>query len=503
LSSSNSSNNSNQLISVGIDIGTTTTHLIVSKLSFANVSLVNAAPNLAISGREILHESAIYATPLTDDGEIEASLVAQIIAEAYSAAGLEKSTIQTGALIITGQSARARNAEAVSASLAALAGDFVIESAGPHLESILAARGSLAVEYSAQSDKTVLNIDIGGGTSNFALICRGKIVDSACLNIGGRMVQFDFQSETGTNRTNRTIKAISESGQLLGQNQIKKGQSADLDVLKTLAQQGAALILQVAQGAEILLSQVMLTENLSHDLIGHDLSGIDEIWLSGGVASAFTEENLFRYDDLGVLLARALEELLRAQQITFQISPRAIRATVIGAGLHTLQLSGSTIGFEQNSRAMLPLRNVKIIKLPLLSSDSATDLSFEATIGRQLKQREHDWSKEAVCLVLSGITRDMLSFKFLDHLAQKLSDSFLSYKGREPLVIVSDADLAMALRLLLQGRLTDKRIITVDGINAEEGDYIDIGTPVSSSSDPNTQSLPVVVKTLVFYKSPV
>jgi len=149
-----------EIISVGIDIGTTTTHLIITKLSFANSQLVNAAPSLAINKREILHESEIYFTPLNKDGEIDAEKTAEIIKKAYLEAGIEPGEVQTGALIITGQSARARNAEAVISNLAALAGDFVIESAGPHLESVLAARGSSAVEYSKQSGQTILNIDI-------------------------------------------------------------------------------------------------------------------------------------------------------------------------------------------------------------------------------------------------------------------------------------------------------------------------------------------------------
>ncbi|MFA7338836.1 MAG: ethanolamine ammonia-lyase reactivating factor EutA, partial [Candidatus Obscuribacterales bacterium] len=131
---------SNALISVGIDIGTTTSHLVVTKLTFANASLVNAAPNLAITNREIIFESDVFLTPLTATGEIAAKQTAELIEKAYQTIGLKKSDIDTGALIITGQSARARNAEEVSAHLAELAGDFVVESAGPHLESALAAR---------------------------------------------------------------------------------------------------------------------------------------------------------------------------------------------------------------------------------------------------------------------------------------------------------------------------------------------------------------------------
>ncbi|MDQ5937865.1 MAG: ethanolamine utilization protein EutA, partial [Cyanobacteriota bacterium erpe_2018_sw_21hr_WHONDRS-SW48-000092_B_bin.40] len=182
----------NALVSVGIDIGTTTSHLVVTKLTFANASLVNAAPNLAITNREIIYESEVMLTPLTATGEIAAKQTAELIERAYQTIGLNKSDIDTGALIITGQSARARNAEAVSAHLAELAGSFVVESAGPHLESALAARGSQAVDYSQKTGLTILNIDIGGGTSNYALVVEGTIRETACLNVGGRMLQFDW-----------------------------------------------------------------------------------------------------------------------------------------------------------------------------------------------------------------------------------------------------------------------------------------------------------------------
>jgi len=326
----------------------------------------------------------------------------------------------------------------------------------------------------------------------------GKIVDTACLNIGARMVRFNCD---------RTIKSISAEANLLCQADKEKFKtiavgSAASHAIVELATQMAELILHSAAGKIFAppLNQLMLSEKLNSN---YSLGAIDQLFLSGGVAASFSEEDLARYGDMGVYLAHALKNLLVQRKISFQISPRAMRATVIGAGLHTLQLSGSTIGFDST---LLPLRNLKIIKIDWQkrlenNQEQLLLTDLEKVILGQLKILEHDWSEAPIAMALSGITKDMLSFQFLKSLAQALSRCFLLYRGREPLIVVSDADLAMALALLLQGMLVDKRIITVDGINAEEGDYIDIGRPIYSSADPNTQSLPIVVKTLVFYES--
>lgn len=483
---------SNALISVGIDIGTTTSHLVVTKLTFANASLVNAAPNLAITNREIIFESDVFLTPLTATGEIAAKQTAELIEKAYQTIGLKKSDIDTGALIITGQSARARNAEAVSAHLAELAGDFVVESAGPHLESALAARGSQAVDYSQKTGLSILNIDIGGGTSNYALVTDGTIIDTACLNVGGRMLQLDWATNTISAVSDSALVVIKDNHQLSQHaSRLKAGAPIETGLLRQLAQEVAQTILLAAVGRTPYL-ELMLTNALTNSPT-QSLQEVDEIWLSGGVASAFGEEDLSKFNDLGVFIAQALTEELSRQSITYKIAPRAIRATVIGAGLHTLQLSGSTIGFSLEN---LPLRNLKLIKV-----DATKSNSMATQIEQQMQQREHHWQQSPVALVLTGIKGEMLSFTFLKDLAVELSQIFLDASACEPFVLVSEADLAMALNLILKGQLPDKRIITVDGINVAAGDYIDIGRPVSTSADPNTQSLPIVVKTLLFYKS--
>jgi ethanolamine utilization protein EutA len=505
------------LLSVGIDIGTTTTHLVVSRLTFANDSLPSQAPNLAIVGREILYESAVFLTPLVT-GElgptIDSKAVAEIVSGAYAAANLTSHDIQSGALIITGESARIRNARAISEELAHLAGAFVCESAGPNMECYLAARGSQAVETSRFSSKAVLNIDIGGGTSNYALIRRGIIESTAALNIGGRCLQF-----TADNK----LAQASYSGMVLLKricpqtNWHEAAQGAILceEQLNSLANLMAQEILDTAHGKG---SDLLLTEPLSYNKEGCAATPDEfEIVFSGGVAALMEQagaDNNFPYGDMGLYLARALIAAMAAKPYTFRIAPRAIRATVIGAGMHSLQLSGSTVGFKEEDLhlGLLPLRNLKLIKLK-----GAMLYDMELSLSKQCRIKEIDITSEhcAVYLDLPLTPRSsdsaeksedienksIYSFSKLKHLADQLSDSFSNLQGRQPLVVLCQPDLAMALALLLENKNRSMKIITVDGVNAELGDYVDIGLPVSTSDDSNTKSLPVVIKTLVFYKS--
>ena len=113
------------------------------------------------------------------------------MAEEYRKAGIRRESVDTGAIIITGETSRKENARAVLDALSDFAGEFVVATAGPDLESVLAAKGAGAVDYSQRTGKTVLHMDIGGGTSNLALIRDGKIERTGCLNVGGRLLKFD------------------------------------------------------------------------------------------------------------------------------------------------------------------------------------------------------------------------------------------------------------------------------------------------------------------------
>ena len=123
------------LLSVGIDVGTTTTQIIFSRITLADVARPGRMPRVSITGREIIYQSPITFTPLLDRDTVDAEKLTAIARREYAVAGVDPRQVETGAVIITGEAAKKKNADAVLAALAGLAGDFVVSVAGPHVES--------------------------------------------------------------------------------------------------------------------------------------------------------------------------------------------------------------------------------------------------------------------------------------------------------------------------------------------------------------------------------
>ena len=178
------------LRSVGLDVGTTTTQMIVSQITVENRASGFAVPQMEITGRRILYQSPVQFTPLLGESLVDAEKLRDMIAKEYERAGITPADVDTGAIIITGETSRKENARAVLEKLSGFAGEFVVATAGPDLESVLAAKGAGATQWSEKTGKRVLHMDIGGGTSNLALIEEGKVIATGCLNVGGRLIKF-------------------------------------------------------------------------------------------------------------------------------------------------------------------------------------------------------------------------------------------------------------------------------------------------------------------------
>ena len=146
------------ILSVGIDIGTSTTQLIFSRLTIENRASSYTVPRICIVDKEVIYRSQIYFTPLKSATEIDAEAVKKIVRDEYRAAGKTPADLQTGAVIITGETARKQNANDVLAALSDLAGDFVVATAGPDLESVLSARGAGADALSKENRIAVANV---------------------------------------------------------------------------------------------------------------------------------------------------------------------------------------------------------------------------------------------------------------------------------------------------------------------------------------------------------
>src|SRR5262250_2522302 len=129
-----------RLLSVGVDIGSSTSHLVFSRLVLERLD-----SRYVVTERETFHQSDILLTPYADAETIDAAALGAFIADAYRDARVDPDEIDSGALILTGVAVRRRNARRIGELFAHQAGRLVAVSAGDALETTLAAYGSGAV----------------------------------------------------------------------------------------------------------------------------------------------------------------------------------------------------------------------------------------------------------------------------------------------------------------------------------------------------------------------
>lgn len=75
------------MLSAGIDIGTTTTHLVISRIGIGVMEGFGTVPSVHITSKKVLFKSDVVFTPLLPDGKIDARAVTEIIKEQYKKAG--------------------------------------------------------------------------------------------------------------------------------------------------------------------------------------------------------------------------------------------------------------------------------------------------------------------------------------------------------------------------------------------------------------------------------
>lgn len=455
------------LLSVGIDIGTTTTQLVFSRLTVQNESPAFSVPHFAITKKEVLYRSAIRFTPLLSDTVIDAEGVRSIAQQEYAAAGYAREDVQTGAVIITGETARKENAAEVLRALSGFAGDFVVATAGPALESVLAGKGSGAQAYSEAHQCAVLNFDIGGGTSNLALFDCGRLIDTGCLNVGGRLMKF---SPDGT------LTYVSPV--LRPYFDFRIGQAYSAQELQPVI----SLLVSVLEWVICKKADGFSPEDFITDK-AITVSGSPLLTFSGGVADLIERrpDDPFAYGDLGVLLGQALSQSFLCRE-RYLRATETIRATVIGAGSHTTELSGSTIFYRD---ILFPMKNLPVVQLSA-QEEASEPSELGAAISRHAAV--YRTGREPFVLGLHG--NHSPKFSELCKLADGIAAGYSATSG-PPLLLAVQEDMGKALGQALAALLPKAPLLCLDGICVSEGSYLDIGAPVADG-----QVLPVVIKTL-------
>lgn len=469
-----------KLTSVGVDIGSSTSHLVFSRLELKQENI-----RYVVKRRTVLNESEILLTPYVSDSTIDVDTLGQFINQQYKRAGLGREDVDTGALILTGVAVRRRNARAIGELFAREAGRFVAVSAGDSMETMMAAHGSGAVARSANSDGIVLNIDVGGGTSKIAICVKGKVREVTAIDVGARLVAFDNDG---------AVTRIEEAGRRFSQSagiKLELGQRIDQNGLRSIASRMADSLFEVVRMGPLSTETQALLRLPSLSFRGK----IDVITFSGGVSEFIYGQETESFGDLGALLADEIKKRVERLGIPVMESAAKIRATVIGASQYTIQVSGSTIFIEP--MGTVPVRNVPVVapEFPL-QGEEIDQAAVRDSIHSALKRLDLHEGEQPVAI--SFHWDGSATFARLQAFCSGVKEGLLKILAKgHPLVLVSDGDIGGVLGLHFKEEMgITSPVISIDGIALNEFDFIDIGALIPSSG-----AVPVVIKSLIFPSS--
>ena len=475
-----------EVLSVGIDIGSSTSHLVFSKLTLKReTSFFNMSNRFFLVNRELIYKGNIILTPLIDRNTIDIEAIIKFCEEEYKKAGITPEMVDTGAVIVTGETAKKQNAAEIVRRLSSESGKFVSASAGPNFESLLGAMGSGIVDLSRKKQNTILNIDVGGGTSNLAISSKGIVHSTSCINIGGRLLGIDEDLK---------IWRIDEPSEIVMEDLNMNYRIGDIiseDDVRTIAREYAKALFEVMRGPATskIAKTLMMTEDLDFSI------QIDEISFSGGIAEIIYDKDLDkdksktanRYNDIGFYLAEEINNLVNEFKLPLMEPENKIRATVIGAGAFSLSISGSTCYYDESIK--LPIDNIPVVPVNVnMRKENLKDKVELALNNFDMKEGED---------LFALYFKDLINRHDLPILAKEIEKALPnSVANKKLILIILRFDGGKMLGITIKRETSIKNnLFCLDELELEAGDWIDIGAPLRSG-----EAFPVTIKSLVFNK---
>jgi ethanolamine utilization protein EutA (predicted chaperonin) len=355
-------------------------------------------------------------------------------------------------------------------------------SAGDSLETVMAAYGSGAVSRAVRDGTPVMNVDIGGGTSKIAVCAEGKVIDLTAVDVGARLVVTD-----DSGRITRVEEAGRQFGAELGL-KLELGAFLKPDDARALAARMADRLFEAMKGGspKVGASSLLRLDALTH---AHEIS---EVTISGGVSEYVYGREKTSFGDLGPMLAGEIRARIENWGKKLVKPAEGIRATVIGASQYTTQVSGSTIYVWPME--VIPVRNVPVIAPDMKLDDEEIDADQVASSIKAVLRRLDLGDGERPVAVFAP-WRGSATFARLDAFCRGVVAGLETVLAHgHPIVLVGDGDVGGLIGIHCREELRlDYPIISIDGLELKEFDYIDIGAILESSG-----AVPVVIKSLIF-----
>lgn len=462
------------LTSVGIDIGSSTSHLMFSRLRVGYPSFQRRQPE--VLSRKVISRSRVLLTPFTGDWMIQPEPLRELIRSGFEEAGLTPDDVDTGAVIITGQAARRANARKIAELFSDYAGRFVCATAGARLETVLAANGSGAVHLSREKGLNLLNVDIGGGTTKVALVSRGRLLDTAAFNIGARLA--------AAGDDGRVIRLEDTGVQLLESlgRRVSLGDALDGETRSLMAKTMAELLLRMLRQEDPPWGDFVVVPFAQR----FSLADIDGVLFSGGVSEYIYGREPVTFGDLGPILGQEIRKQMQLQGLRVLEAQEGLRATVIGASQYSIQMSGETIYIPNGDS--LPLRNLRVFPVGVDWERPVTERAEKALLAMV---RAIDPEVKDDPFALAVATPPFLGYGSALELAEGIRRALLALEPDErPRALIFQQNIGQVIGKTISN---DFKLPCIDEVSLSELDFVDIGQPVDGEG-----FVPVVVKSLAF-----
>jgi ethanolamine utilization protein EutA len=475
------------LVTVGIDIGSSGTQVIFSRINLRRYG-EDLTSRYYVVSRETLFQSPVALTPYSSDERIDDAALGAIIDQAYADAGVKPDDIDTGVVILTGEALRRENAEAIAGLLAEQRGDFVTATAGHHMESMLAAYGSGASKVSYDEDKRILNIDIGGGTTKLAIVEKGNVVATAAVHIGGRLQVVDeigkiIRLDPAGRYHARQAGFFWNRGDVLSPAQLDRVAESMADALV------AALMERPIPHA---IEHLYLTDPIAA------LGRIDGVMFSGGVGEYVYGREARDFGDMGRRLGQAIRRRVDSGALPWPLLPagECIRATALGASEYSVQLSGNT-SYISKPGELLPRRNLQVLQPSYVCEEVIDAEKLAKAIRAHFTAFDLIEGEGEVALALRWLGAP--SYERISAFAEGIRHGLATtIERRKPIYIMLDGDVAQTLGAILREELlVESEILAIDGVVLRDFDYIDLGRIRMPS-----YTVPVTIKSLLFSEDP-
>jgi ethanolamine utilization protein EutA len=352
------------------------------------------------------------------------------------------------------------------------------------MEAMLAAHGSGAVQKSYDTKQRILNIDIGGGTTKLSVIDEGKVLSTAAIHIGGRLLAINpagMIERLDPAGVTHAIRARFDwrVGDTPGEKELQQ-------VAESMADDLVAALTGRLSATDS--EDLYLTDPIEH------LAKVDAVICSGGVAEYVYRREKEDFGDLGRRLGDAIRGRLDDGRLPWPLLPdsHGIRSTALGCSEFTAQLSGNT-GYISDPGSLLPRRNMQVLRPNYEFGEVVDADALAETIRRHLVM--FDVKPTDAELVLAFHWQGAPDYRRIRGLAEGLRKS-LSERIEHglPIYIILDSDIAMNLGAILRDEFrVGVDILVIDGLELRDFDSVDVGRLRKPS-----MTVPVTIKSLIF-----